>query len=77
MREWSYGPWRKTLTRLRPTAGSSSRWCSPSTSGGGTRSGDRSVAGQAKARAEGRFSGRHRSLTEREYIRVERSKGVI
>ena len=39
---------------------------------------DRSVAGQAKARAEGRFSGRRPSLTERqrEYIQVERSKGV-
>ena len=39
---------------------------------------DRSVAGQAKARAEGRFPGRRPSLTEqqREYIRVERSKGV-
>ena len=39
---------------------------------------DRSVAGQAKARAEGRFPGRRPSLTEqqREYIQVERSKGV-
>ena len=39
---------------------------------------DRSVAGQAKARVEGRFPGRRPSLTEqqREYIRVERSKGV-
>ena len=39
---------------------------------------DRSVAGQAKARAEGRFPGRRPSLTaqQREYIRVERSKGV-
>ena len=39
---------------------------------------DRSVAGQAKARTEGRFPGRRPSLTERqrEYIRVERSKGV-
>ena len=38
----------------------------------------RSVAGQAKAWAEGRFPGRRPSLTEqqREYIRVERSKGV-
>ena len=37
-----------------------------------------SVAGQAKARTEGRFSGRRPSLTEqqREYIRTERSKGV-
>ena len=36
------------------------------------------VAGQAKVRAEGRFPGRQPSLTEqqREYIRVERSKGV-
>ena len=36
------------------------------------------VAGQAKVRAEGRFSGRQPSLTERqrEYIQVERSKGV-
>ena len=39
---------------------------------------DRSVAGQAKARAEGRFPGRRPSLAEqqREYIRTERSKGV-
>ena len=39
---------------------------------------DRSVAGQAKARAEGRFPGRRPSLTaqQRDYIRVERSKGV-
>ena len=37
--EWSSGPCRKTLTPQRPTAGSSSRWCSPSTSGGETRSG--------------------------------------
>ena len=39
---------------------------------------DRTVAGQAKARAEGRFSGRQPSLTEREreYIQVERSKAV-
>ena len=39
---------------------------------------DRSVAGQAKARAEGRFPGRRPSLTEqqREYIRIKRSKGV-
>ena len=38
---------------------------------------DRSVSGQAKARAEGRFPGRRPSLSEREreYIRVERSKG--
>ena len=35
------------------------------------------VAGQAKARTEGRFSGRRPSLSEqqRRYIRVERSKG--
>ena len=39
---------------------------------------ERSVAGQAKARTEGRFPGRRPSLTEqqRKYIRVERSKGV-
>ena len=39
---------------------------------------ERSVAGQAKARAEGRFPGRRPSLNERqrEDIRVERSKGV-
>ena len=39
---------------------------------------ERSVAGQAKARAEGRFPGRRLSLNERqrEYIRAERSKGV-
>ena len=39
---------------------------------------ERSVAGQTKARIEGRFPGRRPSLTERqrEYIRAERSKGV-
>ena len=39
---------------------------------------ERPVAGQAKARAEGRFPGRRPSLNERqrEYIRAERSKGV-
>ena len=39
---------------------------------------ERSVAGQAKARAEGRFPGRRPSLSgqQREYIRAERSKGV-
>ena len=39
---------------------------------------ERSVAGQAKARAEGRFPGRRPILTEqqREYIREERSRGV-
>ena len=39
---------------------------------------ERTVAGQAKARTKGRFPGRRPSLTEqqREYIRVERSKGV-
>ena len=40
--------------------------------------GERSVAGQAKARTEGRFPGRRPSRTEqqREYIRQERSRGV-
>ena len=39
---------------------------------------ERPVAGQAKARAEGRFPGRRPSLTQRqrECIMVERSKGV-
>ena len=39
---------------------------------------ERSVAGQAKARAAGRFPGRRPSLSEqqREYIRTEQSKGV-
>ena len=39
---------------------------------------DLSVAGQAKARTEGRFPSRRPILTEqqREYIRVERSKGM-
>ena len=39
---------------------------------------ERSVAGQAKARIEGRFPGRRPSLSEqqREYIREERSRGV-
>ena len=38
---------------------------------------ERSVAGQAKARVEGRFPGRRPSLAEqqRKYIRVEQSKG--
>ena len=34
-----FGPFRKTSTRPRPPASSSSRWCSLSVSGGGTRSG--------------------------------------
>ena len=39
---------------------------------------ERSVAGKALARTEGRYPGRRPSLTEpqREYIQVERSKGV-
>ena len=39
---------------------------------------ERSVAGQAKARTEGRFPGRRPVLTQqqREYIREERSRGV-
>ena len=39
---------------------------------------ERSVAGQAKARTEGRFPGRRPLLTgqQREYIREERSRGV-
>ena len=39
---------------------------------------DRSVEGQIKARTEGHFPSRRPSLTvqQREYIRVERSKGV-
>ena len=39
---------------------------------------ERSVAGQAKARTEGRFPGRRPVLTDqqREYIREERSRGV-
>ena len=39
---------------------------------------DLSVAGQTKGRVEGRFPGQRPSLTEqqREYIRVEHSKGV-
>ena len=39
---------------------------------------ERSVAGQAKARTEGRFPGRRPGLTDqqREYIREERSRGV-
>ena len=39
---------------------------------------ERPVAGQAKARTEGRFPGRRPSLSEqqREYIRLEQSKGV-
>ena len=40
--------------------------------------GERSVAGQAKERTEGRHPGRRPSMNEqqREYINVERSKGV-
>ena len=39
---------------------------------------ERSIAGQAKARTEGRFPGRQPRLSwqQREYIREERSKGV-
>ena len=39
---------------------------------------ERSVAGHAKAKAEGRFPGRRPSLTERQRgcIRAERSQGV-
>ncbi len=39
---------------------------------------ERSVAGQAKARTEGRFPGRRPILTgqQRDYVREERSKGV-
>ena len=39
LRGWSSGPSRKTSTLPRPTASSSSRWCSHSASGGETRSG--------------------------------------
>ena len=39
MREWSSGPCRRTATPRRPPASSNSRWCSPSASGGATRSG--------------------------------------
>ena len=39
-RVWSSGPWRRTLTRPPPTASSSSRWCSPSASGGEIPSGN-------------------------------------
>ena len=35
----SSGPCRRTSTPRRPPASSSSRWCSPSANGGGTRSG--------------------------------------
>ena len=52
------GPCRRTSTLRRPPASSNSRWCSPSASGGGTR------------------SGTARSPARREYIQVERSKGV-
>ncbi len=39
---------------------------------------DRWVAAQAKARTEGRYPGQRPSMSEqhREYIRVERSKGM-
>ena len=77
MREWSSGPWRKTSTRqstgklqLAMVLGFSEWWRNSIR--------ERAVAGQATARAEGRFPGRRPSLSEqqREYIRVERSKGV-
>ena len=45
---WSFGPCRRTSTPLRPLASSSSRWSSPSASGGGTRSG--SARSQARRR---------------------------
>ncbi len=69
---------RRTSTLRRPTESSSSRWCSPSAQWWWNSIRERSVAGQAKARIEGRFPGRRPSLSEqqREYIREERSKGV-
>ena len=45
-REWSSGPCRKTSTR--PPASSSSRWCSPLASGGGTRSGSARSRGRRR-----------------------------
>ena len=74
---WSSGPWRKTSTRPPATGKlqfsmvlAFSEWWRNSIR-------DRSVAGQARARTEGRFPGRRPSLSEqqREYIWVERSKG--
>ena len=57
-REWSSGPCRKILTRPRPPASSSSRWCSPSASGGGTRSGSaRSRARRRRGKKDGSLAG--------------------
>ena len=77
-REWSSGPCRRTSTPQCPPASSSSRLVLAFSEWWRNSIRDRSVAGQAKARAEGRFPGRRPSLTERqrEHIRVERSKGV-
>ena len=52
----SSGPWRKTSTRPCPPASSSSRWCSRTASGGGTRS------GIARSRAKRRHGPRAVSL---------------
>ena len=51
------GPCRRTSTRPRPPTGSSSRWCSPSASGGGTR------PRSARSRARRRLGSRGASLT--------------
>ena len=62
----------------RPPASSSSRWCSPSASGGGTRSGGARSRGRRRRGPRGGSLAGGRSLNERqrEYIRAERSKGV-
>ncbi|CAI8045986.1 Probable DNA-invertase y4cG [Geodia barretti] len=61
-----------------PPASSSSRWCSPSASGGGTRSGSARSRARRRRGPRGVSLADGPSLTEqqREYIRVERSKGV-
>ena len=75
MREWNFGPCRKTSTangklHLAMVLAFSEWWRNSIR--------DRKVVGQANARVEARFPGQRPSLTEqqREYIRVERSKGV-
>ena len=74
----SSGPWPRTLTPQRQVANlqltmvlAFSEWWRNSIR-------ERSIAGQHKAREEGRFPGRPTVLTERqkEYVREELAKGV-
>ena len=78
LRGWSSGPWPRILTLQRQVAKlqltmvlAFSEWWRNSIR-------ERSIAGQHKAREEGRFPGRPTVLTERqrEYVREELAKGV-